>query len=78
MFEVRSSSSQFVQILDNLAPGHSKLASGMSEQVMQAGRWKSTRKPMRHGGDLLATRGGMARAAAVQGRDDQRQASRVW
>jgi len=38
--------------------------------VMQAGRWKSTAMPMRYGEEILAARGGMARAAAAQGRDD--------
>ncbi len=37
--------------------------------VMQAGRWKSTVMPMRYGEDVLAARGGMARAARAQGRD---------
>jgi integrase len=37
--------------------------------VMQAGRWKSTQMPMRYGEDVLAARGGMARAAKEQGRD---------
>lgn len=37
--------------------------------VMQAGRWKSNRMPMRYGEHVLAARGGMARAAQVQGRD---------
>ena len=37
--------------------------------VMQAGRWKTTAMPMRYGEQVLAARGGMARAAAVQGRD---------
>lgn len=37
--------------------------------LMQAGRWKSTAMPMRYGEDVLAARGGMARAAALQGRD---------
>jgi integrase len=37
--------------------------------VMQAGRWKSTHMPMRYGEHVLASRGGMARAAAEQGRD---------
>ena len=37
--------------------------------VMQAGRWKSARMPMRYGEHVLAARGGMARAAAAQGRD---------
>jgi hypothetical protein len=36
--------------------------------VMQAGRWKDTRMPMRYGEKVLATRGGMARAAKQQGR----------
>jgi integrase len=38
--------------------------------IMQAGRWKSSRMPMRYGEAVLAARGGMARAAAVQGRDE--------
>jgi integrase len=37
--------------------------------VMQAGRWKSNRMPMRYGEYVLAARGGMARAASAQGRD---------
>jgi hypothetical protein len=36
--------------------------------VMQAGRWKSNRMPMRYGEHALAARGGMARAAKAQGR----------
>jgi integrase len=36
--------------------------------VMQAGRWKDTRMPMRYGEKVLARRGGMARAAKEQGR----------
>ena len=36
--------------------------------VMQAGRWKDTRMPMRYGERVLASRGGMARAAKQQGR----------
>jgi hypothetical protein len=36
--------------------------------VMQAGRWKSHRMPMRYGEHVLAGLGGMARAAQVQGR----------
>jgi integrase len=40
--------------------------------VMQAGRWKSTAMPMRYGEQVLAARGGMARAAAAQGRDDNK------
>jgi len=37
--------------------------------VMQAGRWKTNRMPMRYGEHVLAARGGMARAAQEQGRD---------
>jgi integrase len=37
--------------------------------VMQAGRWKSNRMPMRYGENVLAARGGMAKAATAQGRD---------
>jgi integrase len=37
--------------------------------VMQAGRWKTNRMPMRYGEHVLAARGGMARVAAEQGRD---------
>lgn len=37
--------------------------------VMQAGRWKSTHMPMRYGENVLAARGGMARAASEQGRE---------
>jgi site-specific recombinase XerD len=37
--------------------------------IMQAGRWKSSRMPMRYGEQVLAARGGMARAASEQGRD---------
>jgi hypothetical protein len=36
--------------------------------VMQAGRWKDTRMPMRYGEKVLASRGAMARAAKAQGR----------
>ena len=36
--------------------------------VMQTGRWKDTRMPMRYGEKALARRGGMARAAKEQGR----------
>ena len=36
--------------------------------VMQSGRWKDTRMPMRYGEKVLAARGGMARAAKAQGR----------
>jgi hypothetical protein len=38
--------------------------------VMQAGRWKSTRMPKRYGEGVFAARGGMARVAQVQGRED--------
>jgi integrase len=37
--------------------------------VMQAGRWKTNRMPMRYGEHVLAARGGMARAAEEQGRE---------
>jgi hypothetical protein len=37
--------------------------------IMQSGRWKSSRMPMRYGEEIIAARGGMARAAASQGRD---------
>ncbi len=37
--------------------------------VMQAGRWKSHRMPMRYGERVLAGLGGMARAARAQGRE---------
>ncbi len=37
--------------------------------VMREGRWKTVRMPMRYGEHVLAARGGMARAAEVQGRD---------
>jgi integrase len=36
--------------------------------VMQAGRWRDTRMPMRYGEKVLANRGAMARAAKSQGR----------
>jgi integrase len=36
--------------------------------VMQAGRWRDTRMPMRYGEKILAGRGAMARAAKSQGR----------
>jgi hypothetical protein len=36
--------------------------------VMQASRWRDTRKPMRYGEKVLAGRGAMARAAKMQGR----------
>ena len=37
--------------------------------VMQAGRWKSTHMPMRYAEHVLAARGGIGRAAQLQGRD---------
>jgi integrase len=37
--------------------------------IMQVGRWKSSRMPMRYGEEVLAARGGMARAAEAQGRN---------
>jgi hypothetical protein len=37
--------------------------------VMQTGRWKTHRMPMRYGEHVLAARGSMARAAQAQGRD---------
>lgn len=37
--------------------------------VMREGRWKSARMPMRYGEEVMAARGGMARAAEEQGRD---------
>jgi len=36
--------------------------------IMQAGRWKDTRMPIRYGEKVLASRGAMARAAKSQGR----------
>jgi site-specific recombinase XerD len=36
--------------------------------IMQVGRWKSTRMPMRYGECVLAARSGMARAAELQAR----------
>jgi integrase len=38
--------------------------------VMQAGRWKSHRMPMRYGEHVMAGLGGMARAAQAQGRQN--------
>jgi integrase len=37
--------------------------------VMQAGRWKTNRMPMRYGEHVLAAKGGMARAAEAQNRN---------
>jgi hypothetical protein len=34
--------------------------------VMQAGRWRNTRMPMRYGEKVLASRSGMGRAAKSQ------------
>jgi hypothetical protein len=60
----------------NQVSGHSvlvpsKILWGLTRSgpVMQAGRWKSTRMPMRYGEEYLSGRGAMARAAAVQGRN---------
>jgi hypothetical protein len=39
--------------------------------ITQTGRWKSSRMPMRYGEEILAVRGGMARAASAQGRDSR-------
>jgi hypothetical protein len=39
--------------------------------VMQAGRWKTNRMPMRYGEKALAARGGTARAAQQQGRNEK-------
>jgi hypothetical protein len=36
--------------------------------LMQAGRWKDTRMPLRYGERVLASRGAMARVAKAQGR----------
>jgi integrase len=38
--------------------------------VMREGRWKSVRMPMRYGEHVMAARGGMARAATAQGRNN--------
>ena len=38
--------------------------------VMQVGRWKTNRMPMRYGEHVLAARSGMARAAKEQGREE--------
>jgi hypothetical protein len=40
--------------------------------VMQAGRWKSNRMPMRYGENVLAARGGMARAGRRNRSTDQK------
>jgi hypothetical protein len=37
---------------------------------MEAGRWPSTRMPMRYGEAVRVTRGGPARAVLAQGRDN--------
>jgi site-specific recombinase XerD len=39
--------------------------------VMREGRWKTVRMPMRYGEHVMAARGGMARAAKEQGRDQE-------
>ena len=38
--------------------------------ITQAGGWKSTRMPLQYAEKINAARSGMARAAAVTGRDD--------
>jgi len=38
--------------------------------VMQAGRWSDTRMPIRYAERVLATRGGMARAAKGKGKPE--------
>jgi hypothetical protein len=40
--------------------------------VMQAGRWKSSRMPVRYGENVLAARGAIARAEQLQGRNQQK------
>ena len=37
--------------------------------IMQSGCWKPSRMPMRYGEEILAARGGMARAAERQWRE---------
>jgi integrase len=37
--------------------------------VMREGRWRTVRMPMRYGEQVMAAKGGMARAAKTQGRD---------
>ena len=39
--------------------------------IMQTGRWKSSRMPTRYGEAVSVARGGMAHAAAAQGRDGE-------
>jgi integrase len=50
--------------------GHSARVGAAQDllSVMQAGRWRDTRMPMRYGERVLASRGAMARAAKSQGR----------
>ena len=46
--------------------------------VMQAGRWKSHRMPMRYGEHVMAGLGGMARAAKAQGRAVEWSTADIW
>jgi hypothetical protein len=39
--------------------------------VMREGRWTTVRMPMRYGERVMAARGGMARAAKEQGREQE-------
>jgi hypothetical protein len=52
------------------AGAYSKNTFRGAKAVMRAGRWKLTRMPMRYGEEAPEARGGMARAAEAQGRDD--------
>ena len=40
--------------------------------VMREGRWTTVRMPIRYGEGVMAARGGMARAAKEQGREQER------
>jgi hypothetical protein len=52
-----------------VGPAQDLLALNMDlPSVMQAGRWRDTRMPMRYGERVLAGRGAMARAAKAQRR----------
>jgi hypothetical protein len=42
----------------------------LSRAITQAGGWKSTRIPLQYAEKIIATRSGMARAAAATGRDE--------
>jgi hypothetical protein len=54
---------------ENVGAAQDLLALNISlASVMQAGRWKDTRMPMRYAERVLATRGGMAQAAKDQGK----------